>query len=385
MTAAGRAVAMTAASSSSPSAGLSGTKTPPIFATAANSTTVVRSVDASTAMRAPGSKRSRASSWAAALAIRSSAAKVSDSSPITTATRSGTARAALRNTSPTRSGSTSVLELDDDLEVVLGADVHRGLDPATAHVAELARLDRSLEACAPRRGGIRFGLHRDPVAADLDQQVVEVVAVHRAAGARGEPHLPDPHPIVLEQQRRADRSELPLAHRVLRRVGGARWARGGGVRRCARLGGVTTPLHRLEPVGLDFLATAPVRFDFTHALPAPAPVVWAAISADPATWTWFPGLADAHYDSPSPHGVGTRRSVVMDGTAYRETLLAWDEPTRWAYRVDESGDATFRALAEDWIMAEAAGGSTLTWTFAVDPQPELRELVQGARDVIGGV
>ena len=41
ITAAGRAVAMIGASSSSPSAGLSGTNTPPNFATAANSTTVV--------------------------------------------------------------------------------------------------------------------------------------------------------------------------------------------------------------------------------------------------------------------------------------------------------------------------------------------------------
>ena len=75
----------------------------------------------------------------------------------------------------------------------------------------------------------------------------------------------------------------------------------------------------------------------------------------------------------------------MDGVAYRETLLAFDAPTRWAYRVDESSDATFRALAEDWVIADDGAGSTLTWTFAVDPQPELLELIQGARDVIGGV
>jgi hypothetical protein len=148
---------------------------------------------------------------------------------------------------------------------------------------------------------------------------------------------------------------------------------------------VTAPLHHLEPVALDFLVRAPVRFDYTAPLPASAPVVFGAISADPSTWTWFPGLADARYESPPPFGVGTRRSVVMDGVAYRETLLAWDEPTRWAYRVDESSDATFRALAEDWVVAGDDDGSTLTWTFAVDPQPELLELIEGARDMIGGV
>lgn len=148
---------------------------------------------------------------------------------------------------------------------------------------------------------------------------------------------------------------------------------------------MTTPLHRLAPVDLAFLATAPVRFTYTEPLPAPASTVFGAISADPSTWTWFPGLSDARYDSPPPFGVGTLRSVVMDGVAYRETLLAWDEPHRWAYRVDESSDATFRALAEDWVMDDAAEGSTLTWTFAVDPQPELRAAIEGARELIGGV
>ena len=148
---------------------------------------------------------------------------------------------------------------------------------------------------------------------------------------------------------------------------------------------MTTPRHRLAPVGLAFLASAPVRFDYVAPLPAPVHAVFAAISADPSTWTWFPGLSDARYESAPPFGAGTIRSVVMDGIAYRETLLAWDEPTRWAYRVDESSAETFRALAEDWVIAADGDDSTLTWTFAVDPQPDLLELIRGARDVIGNV
>ena len=55
------------------------------------------------------------------------------------------------------------------------------------------------------------------------------------------------------------------------------------------------------------------------------------------------------------------------------------------YRVDESSDATFRALVEDWVIAAEGDGSTLTWAFAVDPQPDLLELIRGAREVIGEV
>ena len=99
---------------------------------------------------------------------------------------------------------------------------------------------------------------------------------------------------------------------------------------------VSTPLHPLRPVELDFLDTAIVRFEFECELDAAPEAVFAAISADPSTWSWFPGLADAAYESPPPHGIGTGRAVVMNGVTYRETMLAWDEPTRWAYRVDES-------------------------------------------------
>src|SRR5436305_71571 len=98
--------------------------------------------------------------------------------------------------------------------------------------------------------------------------MVEVVAVNRAPRSRPEADLPDPDAVVLEQQRRADRPELTVAHRHLRPFGPrtlvVRWRTG---RRCARLRGVSTPLHHLEPVGLDFLTSAPVRFDYTTALP----------------------------------------------------------------------------------------------------------------------
>jgi hypothetical protein len=144
-------------------------------------------------------------------------------------------------------------------------------------------------------------------------------------------------------------------------------------------------LHQLRPVELDFLTTASVRFEYEVQLPAEVGAVFAAISADPSTWTWFPGLADGRYEGAGPRGVGTRRAISLEGTVYRETILAWDAPTRWAYRVDESSDATFDALAEDWVIEPRENGSVLRWTFAVDPQPELAELIAGAGEVIGTV
>lgn len=142
--------------------------------------------------------------------------------------------------------------------------------------------------------------------------------------------------------------------------------------------------HDLRPVELDFLDDAPHRFDYHEPIAAPPAAVFAAISADPSTWGWFPGVDEGSYEGDSTPGVGTRRWVRVGGVKYRETMLAWDEPTRWTYRVDETSAPVFAALVEDWVVEPAAAGTTvLRWTFAFDPLPETAELMTGARDLIG--
>ncbi|HKF92535.1 MAG TPA: SRPBCC family protein, partial [Acidimicrobiia bacterium] len=107
--------------------------------------------------------------------------------------------------------------------------------------------------------------------------------------------------------------------------------------------------HRLRTVDLDFLEKAPHRFVFEATVPASQEIVFAAISDDPSTWTWWPGHEGGAYETPAPHGVGSRREMHMGESQYRETILAWDEPTRWAYRVDESADSLIDALVEEWV------------------------------------
>ena len=145
-------------------------------------------------------------------------------------------------------------------------------------------------------------------------------------------------------------------------------------------------MHRLRPVGLDFLDSAPHRFVFEAEVGAPRPDVFAAISADPSTWTlWFPGLDEGSYDGPGPYGVGSVRQVRMGTDLYRETMLAWDEPGRWAYRVDESTGDLARALVEDWVFDGRDATTSVRWTFAIEPGPAMRDSMPAAEPVIGGV
>jgi hypothetical protein len=147
---------------------------------------------------------------------------------------------------------------------------------------------------------------------------------------------------------------------------------------------MTEDVHQLAAVDLGFLETAPHRFDYAEPLAAPAAAVFAAISADPSTWTWFPGIEAGAYEGDAPAGVGTRRWVRIGGTKYRETLLAWDAPHRWTYRVDETSAPVFAALLEDWVLEPTGDdATTLHWTFAFDPLPEMAEIMVGARELIG--
>jgi hypothetical protein len=144
-------------------------------------------------------------------------------------------------------------------------------------------------------------------------------------------------------------------------------------------------MTKLRPEGLEFLTTAPKRWEYEEPVAAPQAVVFDAISADPTTWTWFPGLSAGGYEGDGPRGVGSRRFVRMSRVTYRETIVAWDAPSRWAYRVDECTVPMAKALVEDWHVEPASDGATsvVRWTFAIDPGPLFRAGMPLAPTVMG--
>jgi len=140
----------------------------------------------------------------------------------------------------------------------------------------------------------------------------------------------------------------------------------------------------LEPVELDFFENAPYRFVLTETVHHPAQTVFRAIACDPAGWGgWFPGFSDkGRYLSSPPLGTGSRREVTMAGLRYDETILAWDDPTRWAFYVSRSSTPIAHRLAEDYQVFSHGTHSLVRWTFAIDPRPVLGLVVPHARPVL---
>jgi carbon monoxide dehydrogenase subunit G len=145
-------------------------------------------------------------------------------------------------------------------------------------------------------------------------------------------------------------------------------------------------VHRLRPEGLDFTTTAPRRWTFSAPVAARPAEVFAALCADPSTWVaWFPGLSAGHYEGDQPPGLGSGREVTVGRTRYRETVIAWDAPRQWAYRVDETTAPMANALVEVWDVAPDGDDSVVSWTFAIDPRPLFAAVTPLASPVMGAL
>jgi hypothetical protein len=130
----------------------------------------------------------------------------------------------------------------------------------------------------------------------------------------------------------------------------------------------------LEAIDLSFFETAPTIVHRHVLVAKPRERVFAAVARDPSGWgRWFPGFSDdGRWETPPPHGVGSTRTVRAFRTRYRETILAWDEGERWAFRVDEVSAPLFKAFAEDYRFADEGSGTRLSWTVAARPALGLR-------------
>ena len=123
---------------------------------------------------------------------------------------------------------------------------------------------------------------------------------------------------------------------------------------------------RREDMG--FVDRAPVVHVSEAAVAAARAAVFAAL-VDPSCWKrWFPGVREVSYGSPPPHGVGTIRKADVGGTRWEEELIAWDQNARWAWTVTRASVPFATAQVESFELADAAGGTRVRWTLALEPR-----------------
>ncbi|MET7700662.1 MULTISPECIES: SRPBCC family protein [unclassified Streptomyces] len=138
--------------------------------------------------------------------------------------------------------------------------------------------------------------------------------------------------------------------------------------------------HRLRPVGLDFIGTAPLRLVFARVVAAPPEAVFHALADDVEGLSeWFWAVASAR-----PTGDGAGREVrLRGGTRFEETILAAESPEVYAYRVDVTNAPGARAVVEEWLLTPDGTGTRVQWTFAADGSAPFRFVLKLARAGMG--
>jgi uncharacterized protein YndB with AHSA1/START domain len=143
----------------------------------------------------------------------------------------------------------------------------------------------------------------------------------------------------------------------------------------------------LQPVGLDFIDDAPLRIEVSTQTTLAPQEIWNAL-IDAGGWAkWFPGVQKAGYRPPAPpHGVGTIRFAEVSGVQYEETMLAWDAPTRWIYRIDRSTSDLARAQVEATLVESQSKGRTrVVWILACDPRPAMAAAADALPQILEGM
>ena len=129
-----------------------------------------------------------------------------------------------------------------------------------------------------------------------------------------------------------------------------------------------TVWFEMRKESLGFLDRAPVVHVAEAVVAAPRKAVFGAI-AEPRGWKhWFPGVREASYTTPPPHGVGTIREANVGGTRWVEEMIDWEDPTRWAWTVLRASVPFAKAQVELFEFTEAAGQTRVRWTLALEPR-----------------
>lgn len=123
-----------------------------------------------------------------------------------------------------------------------------------------------------------------------------------------------------------------------------------------------------RPETVAFTATAPLRITATREVGADPEAVFAAL-ADAASWpAWFPGLDEARWTSPAPHGVGATREVKVGPLRVAEEFIVWDPGERIGFTFVSTNLPGTRAGVEIAELVPVRGGRTrVSYTMALEP------------------
>lgn len=142
--------------------------------------------------------------------------------------------------------------------------------------------------------------------------------------------------------------------------------------------------HRTTASDLDYGSRAPSHLEFEIVCFAPPERVFDVLTTDRLFHEWLEPLVEVRWSTPAPHGVGSKREIVMDNLAppgrgsadkvtslhVKETILAWERGKRFAFSIDALTLPLVKQMLED-IQLERLGPNKTRLHYRVHYTPTL--------------
>ena len=124
----------------------------------------------------------------------------------------------------------------------------------------------------------------------------------------------------------------------------------------------------MTPGDMAFLETAQWQIDVVANLDASPTKVWAALADNPGWATWFKNCASCTSTSTPADGVGSTRSINVNGLRVDERFIAWEPEQTWAFTALKLNRGFATCLVECVRLSPAAdGGTRIDYRMAADP------------------
>lgn len=140
----------------------------------------------------------------------------------------------------------------------------------------------------------------------------------------------------------------------------------------------------LRPTDLDYLSNAPCELYHEAIVAAPPEPVFELLTSSERMGEWFPDFVSCTWETPAPHGVGSRREVVLKALRVKERFLAWEAGSRVVIAFEEINLPLVSRLAEDMrVVALDSQRTRVSRRVAYTPTLAMRLVHPLARVVFG--
>jgi len=123
-----------------------------------------------------------------------------------------------------------------------------------------------------------------------------------------------------------------------------------------------------------FLDAAPCRVEAVELVPASAEATFAAIVEPAQRVRWSPGMIDARWLTPPPHGPGSERRVNHEALRSDQRVVAWEPGRRFSFYLTRAGTPAASQFMEEFMLSDEPFGTRVRWRIGWRLRLPLRAL-----------